>query len=352
MKISKELIAGAIKLLKGVGMKSVNYGLLYSEGELIARSENMGVKMKLGVQDKDMFIIPPKALTMIENMPGGDIEITCKGTALTVAQGKIRSTFETMEAVVFPELPEIERNEEFRIDGFTFISAVKKVAYAAAQSESRKPILGSIYIDISGGKADFVATDSWRVATYTADVEGEDFNIAIPRDAALKACEMIAEDTELVIYKSDRAAELVTDRFTIYTQLQSGEYLDYKKVLQGIGGHEVKVKRHEIEAALKRVSVIIPAASKAGNITPCKCRFTNTELKLGATGDRSDYTESLEIYGEADVKIGFNTNYLIDAVKALSDATVFIKVSTPTAPIRIRDSISSAVVLPVRLYGE
>ena len=81
--------------------------------------------------------------------------------------------------------------------------------------------------------------------------------------------------------------------------------------------------------------------------------FTQNSLKVSINSTKGRFEESLSISSEGEpVRMGFNINYLLDALRAVPDAEVQLKLAGALSPMTITPIEGDAymhVLLPVRL---
>ena len=87
-----------------------------------------------------------------------------------------------------------------------------------------------------------------------------------------------------------------------------------------------------------------------------ECEFKTDELRVSISSPKGNFSETLGIKSSGEsVRIGFNINFLLDALRAIPDSTIHILLNGAINPMLIVPTADSFplpythVVLPVRL---
>src|SRR5690606_3765061 len=112
---------------------------------------------------------------------------------------------------------------------------------------------------------------------------------------------------------------------------------------------EVKLDREVLRAALQRAAILSNEQSRAG-----RAEVSPGQLKTRAhTPEQEEAQEEIEADTRVeDLAIGFNVNYLLDALSALRDEHVVIQLRDANSSALVREAGSEKcrhVVMPLRL---
>ena len=126
-----------------------------------------------------------------------------------------------------------------------------------------------------------------------------------------------------------------------------GEFPNYEQVIPKESKDKVKVAKEKFIAALKRVALFTNQDSMA-----VKLDLTRDKMVLSkSTPYIGEVREELEVdYKAKDMSIGFNPDYLIDALKNMDQETVALELVDTEKPgvIRVGDEYVY-VVLPMQI---
>ena len=152
---------------------------------------------------------------------------------------------------------------------------------------------------------------------------------------------------DIVISISDNALETQFGCFRFTTKLIDGDYPDYNKAIPGGGDKVFECNRKQLRDALIRTSVMSNEVYKNVKLSLTSNRltlFTNNPLL-----EQAEEVVGVSYSGEA-IEIGFNVNFLIEALSVMGGERVHVELSGETSPCLItdpQDSGAKFVVSPM-----
>ena len=353
MRINRFELASKLKSLKSItppkGNDSVA-GVLFDKGKLTANNLDIAITTDIETQSNDTFVIPVKAIELIEKMSDTDIDISLSGNKLIVKSSKGRSSFATSRAEDFPTVTEIESSDIFEFEsGEIFAEAVKSVMYACAVNSSRVTATGVLF-EGDGEFLNIVASDGRRIAWNKIPCE-EKLNVIIPKTTLQKVLPFCTENA-IKLYQSGNRAVFDVGQFNIFTKTISGQFIKYQEVFaKNISDMTVTFSKHE---ALEIVSRALICAND-GELSSIKLEIEESISSIEANSSTSDFHEDIEILdgGENPIKIGFNPIFVTEILKNIAGDKAKISYSTPETAIVVNpDEALKHLLLPVRLKGE
>ncbi|MEG2916109.1 MAG: DNA polymerase III subunit beta, partial [Oscillospiraceae bacterium] len=138
----------------------------------------------------------------------------------------------------------------------------------------------------------------------------------------------------------------------IVSRLLEGDFLDYKAAIPNTSTTTVKIPTRKFIDAIERTSLLISDKVKS----PLKIKFADNMIKIScSTAIGKAYDEiQCDIIGE-DVEMGFNSRFLLDALRASETDEIKLEINGPLSPMRIVSTQGDSflfLVLPVRLKSE
>jgi DNA polymerase-3 subunit beta len=136
-------------------------------------------------------------------------------------------------------------------------------------------------------------------------------------------------------------------RFT--SKLIDGKFPEYGRVIPSNPGKVIVVDRELLRAALQRTAILSNEKYRGVRISLAK-----NSLKLQAHNpEQEEAQDEVEVdYSGEELEIGFNVNYLLDALSAIDTETVEIGLTDANSSCLIRSpgvTSSRYVVMPMRL---
>jgi DNA polymerase III subunit beta len=137
--------------------------------------------------------------------------------------------------------------------------------------------------------------------------------------------------------------------FIMTARLIEGQFPNYEAVVPKSHPGRLVISRAALTSALRRVAVMAEERNK-----PVKFMLAPSALKLSASSqDLGEAEETLDVdYGGAEVTIGFNSRYLLDAISPIEKDQVILEFKDGLSPGVIRsadDEGYCCVIMPMRI---
>jgi DNA polymerase III subunit beta len=316
------------------------------EVELVAQ-------MKVDQLDAGDITVPGrKLLEIVRALPEqAQVSFSSDGDKATVRSGKSRFTLAILPAGDFPSLEDIKVHQEVKLPQAELKKLIERTHFSMAQQDVRYYLNGML-IEIDGKVVRTVATDGHRLAMAQADVAGavtSAIQVIVPRKAIMELQRLAANEgeVELAIGQNHIRMQFGDIRFT--SKLIDGRFPDYSRVVPAQPTKVVEVSREALRGALQRTSILSNE----------KFRGIRVTLKPGAlvlqahNPEQEEAEEELDLnYDGEEMEIGFNVNYLIDALSAIESAVVEVGLTDSNSSCLLRvpgASDCKYVVMPMRL---
>lgn len=350
MKIDKSEIAGKLAMLRKTIPSKTDIeclrGVLVTDRTMTATNLNTTLQTTIDCDPAERFILPIKAIEMIESLPEGVVEIQAeKDNTLFIRSGSIRNRIATYPADDFPAVDILEGAEAVGIESDRLQDAINTVLYAVATTSPRPAATGLLF-EGDGENLNLVALDGYRVAWAKIPYTNE-FRMIVPRASVQTLLTLGLTGTVNIRYNRKAAVFEVAD-FTFFSRLLDGEYPDYKKVFPEYK-NSVLLDRKAMMESIRRATICLEEKTRPMVILD----IGGSELTLSTKSGIGDYYETLrmESAAEQSVKIGFNGRYLQDCFKSYSGPVVECFFGNGDQPMVIDDGEIKSLVLPVRLSG-
>jgi DNA polymerase-3 subunit beta len=223
----------------------------------------------------------------------------------------------------FPELPEMP-DQIGEIPYGLLASLIARTGFAISMEESRFTLNGALLLLKPEGVT-MVSTDGHRLAYVDqalADPKNHTFRALVPRKAMNEIAKLAAEgDPEQKVLLSGDENHLFFqfgDRLLITRKL-TGNFPDYDRVLPRENNHIARMTKNEIRSAIERVAQFADERSRAIRVKfePGEVRVFSSSVETG----ESEESVPTEYSGPA-LEIGFNAQYLLDFMRAISQDQV------------------------------
>ena len=285
---------------------------------------------------------------IIRRMPDDMISITIDNNQIVRMEcDETRFEISGLSADDFPELPVVDEQSSITIRQDLLRAMIEQSAFSVSTNESRPIHTGALF-EIGGGDLTMVAVDGFRLALRREKLESAsdgNFSFVTP-GSALNELKTICADTDDLIHITLGRQHILfetrnsddTGNTELICRRLEGEFLDYKKAIPRDNPLQVQVERRDLIKSLDRVSVVISEKMKG----PVRCKFSGDKILLSAktgAGESRDVCYAVSpIDGDQELEIGFNSRYLLEALRYCPADTVKIELNTGVSP---------AIMLPV-----
>ena len=287
---------------------------------------SISVPIDAQVEREGAYTIPAKILLdCVQTFPtGGQITLEIQEPRVIVSCGRTFSLKEGRPAEDFPPLWQemvVGKGAPIMLGSDRLRQAIKEVQYAAATDETR-PVMNTVCVHLKQGIADFVATDSYRLAIETLPVPSSrwDGTLLVPAPSMSILADVLPPDVSVIIAWDSWTARILFQAggIQVVSQLVEGTFPDYGTVLPKTHQTSFILKRKTLEQVLKAFKPIggssIEIVYSAAGIT-----FKTT------SEDRGDAMEQVEAIVEGDDgSVMFDQRFLGDVLKHIpSEACTF-----------------------------
>jgi DNA polymerase III subunit beta len=288
------------------------------EVELVART-------KVTLQQAGEITLPGrKLLDIVRALPEkAVVTVSIEGERATVRSGKSRFTLTTLPASDFPTVEDIRAQQTLRIEQQMLKRLLDKTHFSMAQQDVRYYLNGML-LEIAGNVLRTVATDGHRLAYCEATLDeaaSTAQQVIVPRKGVLELQRLLGGDgpVEVAVGSNHVRAQIGDIRFT--SKLIDGRFPEYGRVIPADPPKQIKADRDMLRAALQRAAILSNEKYRGIRLA----LKANVLLLQSHNPEQEEAEEELEIaYSGEEVEIGFNVNYLLDALAAVDGGEVQI----------------------------
>jgi DNA polymerase III subunit beta len=321
-------------------------------GQLTFSGSNMDIDVRAVIPADvvgEMHVALPAAVfaQVMRNLPGDTVNLIFHNDELEIESGR----FNTRLQLVAPEsAPELHFREKLpaEIDGALLARALDHVRYAAAVADYQAVFRG-VKFELRDGHLRTVATDGFRLASYTLDVTtGIDADFILPGrsvDELIKA--LIPGPARLAL--DEGQLTLSSGGLTLNLKRLDGAFPDYQRVIPNTFPVNATLPAERFSEAVNRVALM---ADKSANHR-VDLFIKDGVMRITAEGSFGRAQEALDVLQEGtdeEIALAYNAKYLTDAVNRVV-GELQLRCSGVTSPSVIRDfgdPAYLAMVVPLR----
>lgn len=363
-KIQREVLLQPLSQVVGVVERRqtlpvlANFLLVARDGNLSVTGTDMEVEL-VGTVATDIdaegeITVPARKLVdIVRALPDGSaISFSVKDNKATMQAGRSRFTLSTLPASEFPATDKVETLDDVSLPESALKTLLDRTAFAMANQDVRY-YLNGLLLDFDDGRLRTVATDGHRLAVCDYDgktgVDG-DRQLIVPRKGVLELTRMLTDsEDEVVLSVGRNHVRLIKDGTRFTSKLIDGRFPDYEAVIPAGADKQVLVDRETFTRALQRAAILSNEKYRG-----VRLEAAGGSLKIVAHNPQhEEAVEEIEVEQNFEsLAVGFNVNYLLDALMALESERVSLELKDANSSclVAATDSdLNRHVVMPLKL---
>jgi DNA polymerase III subunit beta len=317
------------------------------EVELVATT-NVSVS-----QSGDVTVPGRKLLDIFRSLPEKtSVTLSTEGERVSIRAGRSRFTLSTLPAAEFPLVEEINAQQTLTVAQGEFRRLIDKTHFSMAQQDVRY-YLNGLLLETDGKALRAVATDGHRLALCEMELAGKTKGatqqVIVPRKGVLELQRILGTDgnIELAVGTNHVRAQIGDIRFT--SKLIDGRFPEYGRVIPASPPRLVEADREVLRQALQRTAILSNEKYRGIRLTARPDLLT----LQAHNPEQEEAEDQVEVsYKGEEVEIGFNVNYLLDALGAIEGDKVEIGLTDSNSSCLINapgTAHTRYVVMPMRL---
>ena len=293
-----------------------------------------------------------KLLDICRALPdGSDIDIAVSGEKLVVRSGKSKFSLATLPAAEFPSVEDIKAGQTIAVSQQVLGRLIEKTHFSMAQQDVRYYLNGML-LETGGKHLRAVATDGHRLALCEAVIDGAKLNeqqVIVPRKGVLELQRLMNGEGELNIELGPNHVRIQLEGIRFTSKLIDGRFPEYERVIPKESSNELTADKGLFRGALQRTAILSNEKYRGIRLI-----IRDSGVVIQAHNpEQEEAEEELEVsYSGEDIEIGFNVNYLLDALGAIEGEEVTLSVLDSNSSCLIRQpgrDDGKFVVMPMRL---
>jgi len=306
------------------------------------------------IEEESSVAVPARKLfEIIRELSDGPIQVEeIKNNWLELTTNSGNYKIAGLPGDDFPIVPEAATDDLFSIESSVLDDLISKTIYCVSADDLRRNLSG-IYFEKNGqNNLRLVATDGHRLSlvenVLSSDIRLSN-NVLVPRKAVAELRKILKQGESVQIGSEINFFITVGEDMILFSRLIDADFPDYKQVIPEETEFQLQLDKNMFLSALKRVCIFSSEKTKSVKITFEKNLLTLTSV----SPEVGEAKESFEANYDGEVKeIGFNGNYLIDALEAIDEEGVTFGISDELSPTQLKPEGKEnyiCVVMPMRI---
>ncbi len=281
------------------------------------------------------------------------ISIAVENNKMILTSERSRFNLQTLPATEYPLLETSENDFNFSIKQSDFASLLESTAYSMAQQDVRY-FLNGLLVEVGHGSINVVSTDGHRLAKNKIshpDLSNEVKQSIVPRKAIQEISKFLNIDSnELIqIGINNSHISIKSAGYQFISKLIDGRYPEYQKVIPNNLDKKIIINKVLFSEMLSRTSILSNEKFRGISI-----KFApNSLIVTSRNPDHEEANDEMSIdYQGEEVEIGFNVNYLLDAVRSCNSEDIIFEFKDSSSSGIIKESEISnkiALIMPMRI---
>lgn len=361
--INKDVLVGNLQKVLGPTTTKQNFPMLNSV--LLTSTKNT---LELTTTDLDVTIISlqdieeaetgkvaipmKKFFSIIRELPPGKITIEKSKNNLLIKCEKVEFKVSILNAEEFPQTQEKGEVSIIKLNPQELEEMIKLTSFCIGH-EDTSYVLGGILFEINENKINLVSTDGKRLAFIQKKLPPKQpeltskISFILPIKAVNELYKLI-KDREEEVYLSveENRVNFGLENIHFIARPIEGEFPNYSQYIPKEGKDKLVVDRRKLLFALKRASIL-----STTDYQGVKLELKKDSLSIyKSTPQLGEVREEVDAhYNGARLEIGFNPDYLTDALKNLTDEEVCIDFFGADKPAVLRKEGYIYLLLPMKL---
>jgi DNA polymerase-3 subunit beta len=292
-----------------------------------------------------------KLLDICRALPDGvHVDLSASNEKLVVRSGRSKFSLATLPAAEFPTVDDIKAGQTIQVSQDVLGRLIEKTHFSMAQQDVRYYLNGML-LETGGKHLRGVATDGHRLALCEAELDKsfDEQQVIVPRKGVLELQRLLGDEGNVDLELGPNHVRIQLDGIRFTSKLIDGRFPEYERVIPQDSSNELTADREIFKGALQRTAILSNEKYRGIRLV-----IRDSGVVMQAHNpEQEEAEEELEVsYSGEDIEIGFNVNYLLDALGAVDGQEVALSVLDGNSSCLIRQpghDDCKFVVMPMRL---
>lgn len=338
-----------MEILKGIFIEAKDNHLTMKTNDL---SLSIIIEIPALVETEGVTVIESNLFNdIVRKLPDDAITIEKMTDHIQLICSQSQYKLMMMDDETFPQIPERTDGIQIVINQSVFSNMIKMTNFAVSRDETRAILTGSL-LEVKNNVMKLVSIDGYNIAIKKVILNNApDCSVIVPGRTLNEIQKIIGYnvDDEITLTVGNNYITFEFDNVKIISKVLEGEYIKYEQVIESDFGIEVEVDNREFYDAIDRAALMANQSRSYIVIFD----FDKDHVTITSQSEMGTAKEEVEIknYGKP-IRIGFNPNYLMKALRIIEDDELRIKMTSSVRPcfIQPKDNDSYEYYLvPIRI---
>ena len=298
-------------------------------------------------------LINAKLITeIVRKMESEEITLdVIDSTIATISDNRSEYKLNCVRPEEYPDLDLDPNGTKLTLTKANFDSLVSQTAFAASLKEQR-PILTAMNLEAVNGILTATATDSARMARKDIIIPADvNFVANVPAKMMVEVDHLLEGMEAVDVSFSDKKALFSLGRTVVASRLIAGDYPNTKNIVPRVTNYQLEVNASDLIKAIDRANILSMDRENVVDLTMSE-NGVEISAKSQQVGSATEKIDLFKYIGQ-DLKVSFNSEFVVAAVKALNCEDVTFSFVGEMKPFIVKNASDDSViqiVTPVRTY--
>lgn len=316
-----------------------------TKNSILIKSTNLDLGIEITIpaktQKEGRVAVPGSVLSGFLNNSPYENNISLETTEtglLKITTSKTSTSIKSLSSDDFPSIPEVSKEQSFKIKASDFVRGLRSVWYSSSVS-GVKPELSSILVRCDDDVLICAATDSFRLAEKKVKLKNQKpfENILIPFKNIQEIIRILeAAKDEVFFCVTKNQISISYDGVYLTSRVVDGVFPDYRQIIPKESQTEAVVLKDDLIQSFKIANIFSDKFNQVNmRAEPAKKTFEikTSNADLGESLNKIDAT----LKGEA-VSVNFNHKYVTDCFSSLNGDSVLLSFNGLNKPLVIQSA--------------
>lgn len=284
--------------------------------------------------------------------PQAEIKITLDGERACVQSGKSRFMLVTLPTSDFPSVETGEWDLNLSLPERDFKRLLDKTQFCMAHQDVRY-YLNGLLLELKQGELRAVATDGHRMGLSEVKLEqttSEDRQAIVPRKGVQEINRFLdSGERQIELKLSRNHVQVGVENITLTSKLIDGRFPDYTQVMPESHRNIARIDRLLLREALGRAAILANEKYRGVHLT-----LSTEKVTINAHNPEQEEAqeEITVVYSGEELEIGFNVNYVIEAINGLEGEEVELGLNDANSSCTLQapeQTQTRYIIMPMRL---
>ncbi len=295
----------------------------------IAATYYVGAK----IAKKGSITLPARLVAeFVNSLPKAPVELSTKGTHMTITSGSYTSVINGVDADDFPELPTIDEKEavHYTVEAHDFKQALGQTVITSS-SDATRPVLTGVYWHSVDGKLVLAATDGYRLSERVLMDSKSEISAIVPTSSIQEVMRTLHDSIEQIEVLFDNTqVRFRVGEAEITSRLIDGNYPDYKQLIPAKSDTVVTLPADEFIRIVKIAGLF--ARESGGSVVLSADKEAKRLNVHSIASELGENTSAADADITADGSITLNARYVSEALSVIDGDEIEFRFSGKLSP--------------------